>query len=372
MDGNMESPKDRFDDKIDSINERKVLLLQWRNELDENEAVNPFFEPYREGAKKNFLDAYIHSKYGWHKYGDMYQKIHEARRELWIDEGHKQLEAILQKKLFDLQCLWRAEQLTFKEIEICYDFEIWENDVFNCPFLDLITEEEIDLYHDFLMQDALDRNDIEFDNWQNYDEIKEGNQNIEESYLMPEWYDYHNSRTGKGVLLLMGDIRGEKEDFYMNLVHEKERKEKPEQYVASEPRPYFNYLDDEVIKFFVTTFEDETAQKNYHQHSKLYLGSDNDAMRYYELLEELNGLHDLVPVPSHYDFREALEKGYNRYYLNKIAEHLPIAYEQYLFHKKMGLSFESKKDEMIDVRVFLTKRILKGRELNGEERNFNF
>ena len=372
MDDNKETPKDRFDEKIDSINERKDLMLQWRKELDENEAINPFFEPYREGAKKAFLDAYINSKYSWHKYGDMYQKIHEARREKWIDAAHDQLEAILQKKLFDLQCLWRAEQVTFKEIEICFDFEIWEKEVFNCPFLDLITEDEIDLYRDFLMQDTLDPNDIEFDGWQNYDEIKEGNQNIEENYLMPEWYDYHNSRTGKGVLLLMGNIRGEKEDFYMKLAHEQERKKNPEYFENREPTPYFHYTDEEVIKFFVTTFEDATTQKNYHQYSKLYLGGDDDAMHYYDLLEELNGLHDLVPVPSHYDFSQALEKGYNRYYLNKIAEHLPIAYEQYLFNKKMGLSFESEENIMIELRDLFIERITEGRVLNGEEPNINF
>ena len=372
MDDNKETSKDHFDEKIDSINERKALLLQWRKELDDNEAITSFFESYRGNAKKDFLDGYINSKYLWHKFGDNYQKMHEASRERWIDDAHKQLEAILQKKLFDLQCLWRAEQVSFKEIEICYDFEIWENDVFNCPFLDLITAEEVEMYRHFLAQENLDMNDIEFDGWQNYDEIKEGNLDVEKSYLMPEWYDYHNSRTGKGVLLLMGDIRGEKEDFYMDLVLKKEQKDNPEAFEHRESTPYFNYMDEEVIKFFVTTFEDETTQKNYFEYSKLYLGGDNDAMYYYELLDDLNGLHDRIPVPSHYDFRQALEKGYTRYYFSKVAEHLPIAFEQYLFTKKMGLSFKRKKNRMINLRDFFTERILKGRELNGEERNFNF
>jgi hypothetical protein len=372
MEENNEAPQDQYDQKIDSINERKRLLLLWRKELDENEAITPFFDPYREGAKKDFLDHYIDAKYSWHQYGDTYQKINESRREQWIDEAHQQLEAILQKKLFDLQCLWRAEQISLKEIEISYDFEIWEKDVFNCPFLDLITEEEVDMYRNFLTQDNLELNGIKFDNWQNYDEIKVGNQNIEESYLMPEWYEYHNSRTGKGVLLLMGDIRGEKEDFYMNLVNEEEGKINPEYFEYKESAPYFNYMDEEVIEFFVTTFEDETTQKNYFQYSKLYLGGERDAMHFCELFHDLVELRDAVPVPSHYDFRQALEKGYNRYYLNKIAEHLPIAHEQYLFAKKMGIAFDTKRKALIDVRDFCSERILKGRELNGEELNFNF
>jgi hypothetical protein len=372
MDDNNETPKDQFDKKIENINERKELLLQWRKELDENNDINPFFEPYREGSKKDFLDAYIDKKYLWHKYGDFYQRHYEARAEYWINEAHNQLEAILQKKMFDLQCLWRAEQVSIKEIEICFDFDIWEKEVINCPFLDLITEEEIDMYIGFLTQENLELNDIEFDDWQNYDNIKEANKNIEESHSMPEWYDYHNSRTGNGMLLLMGDIRGEKEEFYMNLVRENERKKNPKPVETSQPFTYFNYFDEEIIKFFVTTFDDETTQKNYFQYSKLYLGGDNDAMHYYNLLEELNDLHDTVPVPSHYDFRQALEKGHNRYYLNKIAEHLPIAYEQYLFNKKMGLSFETKKNTMINLRHFYTESLLKGRLLNGEEPNLNF
>ncbi len=379
MDNNKETPKDHYDLKIDDINERKALLLQWRKELDENEAINPFFEPYKDGAKKNFLDHYINVKYLFHKHGDTYQKINESRREQWINEAHKQLEAILQKKLFDMQCLWRAEQISIAAIKICYDFEMWEKDVFNCPFLDLITEEEVEMYRDFLVQDNLEVTDLEFDRWQSYDEIKEGNRNVEESYLIPEWYEYHNSRTGKGVLLLMGNLRGEKEDFYMNVVDDKERKVKPDQIEYKETLPFFNYMANDVIQFFVTTFEDQSTQKNYFEYSKLYLGGDRDAMHYYELLGELNLLHDKVAVPSHYDFRQALEKGYHRHYLNKIAEHLPIAYEQYLFTKKMGLSIDSDYNKidaedniMIKVRDFYIKKILKGREVNGEEPNFNF
>jgi hypothetical protein len=40
----------------------------------------------------------------------------------WIGLASKYLEIIQQKKLFDIQCLWRAEKLELKEISICYQF----------------------------------------------------------------------------------------------------------------------------------------------------------------------------------------------------------------------------------------------------------
>ena len=32
-----------------------------------------------------------------------------------------------EKKLFDLQCLWRAEQIELESVEICFDFIIITN-----------------------------------------------------------------------------------------------------------------------------------------------------------------------------------------------------------------------------------------------------
>ena len=57
----------------------------------------------------------------------------------------ERLKEILQKKLFDMQCLWRAEKIIIPEINVSSDFRYWEANIFNCPFIEPVTENEIEI-----------------------------------------------------------------------------------------------------------------------------------------------------------------------------------------------------------------------------------
>ncbi len=71
-------------------------------------------------------------------YGKRYANNEEQHGIKWVSKVSDHLQYIQQKKLFDAQCLWRAEQLDIPDIQICYDFMIWEKDILNCPFIDVL------------------------------------------------------------------------------------------------------------------------------------------------------------------------------------------------------------------------------------------
>ena len=193
---------------------------------------------------------------------------------------------------------------------------------------------------------------------------------------MPEWYEFHNSRTGNGSLLLLPNIRGEKEEFYMTLFRKKNAEEHKAKIAASPPqmfdqRPSISCYEEKDFMFFVETFEDRETQikmRNYNEDKK---SSDNQDIEYDMLVDRMIEENEYIPIEAHYDFREALKKAHTKFQNKKIAEHLPMAHEQYLFNKKMGFLVETKK-AFREIRKIYYDGILEGRVLNGEPRNFDF
>ena len=165
------------EDKINEALDEKELKKQWRKEIEENEAMQNYFKSFNSSSVKSFIDNYINNKMGWMRFGDFYKEKAEREASQWIELAHEHLQAILQKKLFDIQCLWRAEQVQLEGVEICFDFTIWEKEIWNCPFIEPITAKDIVMYSDYLQTAELQLHDCyDLNEWQNYEEIKESYQ----------------------------------------------------------------------------------------------------------------------------------------------------------------------------------------------------
>jgi hypothetical protein len=364
---------------IEKLVHEKELKIKWRQELESNPAVVHYFQTFKGNALEDFLGTYLNHKYLYYTYGEMYQKMSDQRRDQWIDKAHEQLKNILQKQLFDKQCLWRAEQITLEGVEITADFGLWSDDIFNCPFLDPITWTDIEMYQAFLASDGLDRFTIEYstNDWQDYKAFKNSydSNDSTDSLEMPEWYDFHNNKTGNSSLFLMQDIRGAKENFYIDLYF-KDLKPRRDAEIAereknSDKRPFLYGGSEEHLAYFINTFEDRDCQKKYkYCHEMTH---NHDPFDFHELIDSVIEAEEPIPVSSHSNLLEAVEIAYNSYCLHKIAAHLPLAFEHYLFTQKMEISTESKKiNYYLDIKMIISDQILKGRELNGDEPDFNF
>lgn len=366
--------------KVDEATEKIVnaedLKIKWREELENNPAVHNYFKGFYGNAMEDFLKSYIQNKYLYYTYGDFYGQKNETKGEYWIHQAHENLKPILQKKLFDMQCLWRAEQLNIQGIETAFDFKIWEYEIMNCQFLDPITTDEIALYQSFLLQiDDFDSN-YDFYDWQNYDEIKAAQESDGDDIDdMPDWYEFHNTRTGKSSLLLLPDTRGTKENFYLDLVREKSRieseKNKPE--AESDTRPFISPFDKETVSTFIKKFEDAETQKNYKNYIKgsAHLRFENSTFR--SIVSAIFDAGENIPIASHHNAMEAIEKAYSNYCAKKTAEYMPIAHEQYLFNLKMGFMHKNEMENyFIKFATNVKDMILEGRELNGEAKDLDF
>lgn len=374
-DDNISKQSNYYDKRITDLHEEKELKIKWHKEILENASMQEHFKNFHPASIDTFITFYLSEKYFAYKYADTFEQRIEEKRSRWIDEAHEHLKTIQHKKLFDLQCLWRAEQLTLEGVQICYDFEAWGEDILNCPFLEPITKDDIRMYQEFLLTADIDFREVSsLYELQNYDQIKEEYTSDDDVNPMPDWYDYHNVRTGNSALLLLPDTRGEKEDFYTDLFRKDRDKDLPPRapYVMDD-RPFLSTSSIEKVMFFVNTFEDEETQKKYANYKEINKRSTRDEEHdVSELIMYMDEEEEYIPIEAHYDYREALYKAYNSFKLKKLAEHMPLAQEQYLFNRKMGFTIDAKDNFYSDLRDKYLEMILKGRELNGEEKNLEF
>jgi len=318
------------------------------------------------------------------KYADHYKKQNEERVSRWTDAATEHLSIIQQKKLFDAQCKWRAGLEIYEGIEICFDFEVWEHDVMNCPFIEEPTMDDVELYIQFIDRENNTEEMQSDDEWQDYDGLKQAYNTDEENRNMPEWYEFHNSRTGNGILLTLPDVRGELEEFYKNLARkEKQKDHKPaKDYVPPDDldKPYLDYYDKFIQLDLAKIIEEKESFfifKNYVEVTERKDKWENE--RAMENLIYLSNIKDeLIPIEAHQDYRKALEIAYQRYRLKKIAENLPLASEHYKRErqlKQMGIDSYLEKEDYsfyLQLRKIHADTILLGRKLNDEPQDFNF
>jgi len=371
--------QDRIDKSIEKLNTEKELKIKWRNEFMNNKPFMKYLEEFRVGSSKSPIDDYITIRYRWFEHGNLFKDILEKERTKWIDFAFIGLGAILQKKLFDLQCLWRAKQITIPSINISKSFDKLERDIFNCDFLDPITEVEIAMYQDFLTQGDFIFNDYEdFCDWQNYEVIKYDFECECFESMASAWYSFQNKITGNSKLFLLPDSKGIREQFYLDLVKSHRYKMNPQEALKenqiTDSRPFFNIYEDKILLHILKSFDTKEAQNLFEYYYEGFERRQDENEVYKSIFNELIKVNEVVPIESHINFKEAIKKAYHRYKCKKIADHMPIAYEQYLLNRQFGFSIPSNSDSILWTMLILSveNTILDGRELSGESRDFNF
>jgi len=133
---------------------------------------------------------------------------------------------------------------------------------------------------------------------------------------------------------------------------------------------WLNYHKPGWMTWFVNTFEDKETQEVFRK-----FGGEIDFDKYDEYLENdletLANADKIVPIEGWFDWKEAIHKAAMKYRIEKIIEALPLAYQQYRINIDMGLAFETQKNQY-SIENWYHENILRGRELNGEPRDFNF
>ena len=375
----------REEDKNQDI---KNIQEEIEKDLRENPKYNSFFEKYHPNSKDLFIDSYKWKKSDWLKYEDIYLNSEEESVFKYKIMAEECLWQIQQKKLFNLQCEWRAENTELDEISFTGDFMKWERNIRNCTFIDPISEDEVELYKEYILSDDFERVYFESDiEWQNYSDLKKSFHGDEHSdefgyFHYPEWYQYYDNRFGTSYLMNLPDIRGDKEMFYSDIYYKNKRKEieiekkrKIREGTYNEQkfdsRSYAGAYGD-TLEEFVMNYENEKIQRLYRADQAMPLEIEEDE----ELFRALNTLMEAkekIEMSSGEEWRIAIINTARNYENSRIYDCFDSVYNEYLQRSQMGISYETVEDKSLE-RMYQHSRkiILSGRKINGEPEDFNF
>jgi hypothetical protein len=299
-------------------------------------------------------------------------KKQENRDLEYYNEAEAIIWEIQQKILFNYQCLWRAEKVKTEHVELVSDFLYWGHKIKNCPFIEPISEEEVAMYKNYLETSDVDDyyESYNYYDWQDYDTYKKEASGDEEAIAYPDWYEYYDMRMGTGALLLMPDIREEKERFYMDIYSENWRATHPQPEQGNvRMKEFIKYYDYEnVVRKFAEKFEDSKTLKYLDAYKSETSKSDNIDFELF--VHKLCDINEVLPIEPHYDWRIALSRAYNKYVRGKIIIQLDNVFRDYQSKINMGIGFAE--DNKPNDYKFRKDIILKARVLNGEPPDLNF
>jgi len=365
------------------------------------EAMAPYFAQSRPHMARMYAQAkasaYLKGPFLLKQAGARFVEIREAAaHDLW---------EIQQKKLFDLQCRWRAGLLSLPGVRHTQDFRQWEKYVEYCPWLPPIMADEVALYEAYLRSDRYvpGRNW----SWQNYDTFR----NTAESggdddagdddgysaaehrayHSLPAWYEYHNAATGTNYLLTLPDVRGEREAYYIGLAEADKAEKLAAQralgdMAASLPwHPLIGHHSDYTAYF--QQFEDPAELPRL---LRWYEADCDDSRRRHGYLFEATSWMERAlepqaspwPIAAHADWRLAVIEAGMRAWGHQLADVLTEVWQEQEQNRALGLPVTGPRVygdrppfaalDWTEEESYQPKFILRGRELAGEPRDFNF
>lgn len=346
-----------------------------------------FFADYTEEACEQFVKSYGYQRQKAVLNAKQTIRQIEGPREMrYRPETEHVYDMLLQKKLFNLQCLWRAEQAEVPGIWMAWHFHYWSEHIRECPFIEPVTDAEIQTMQAFLLDDNYeDTTDWWLPDWQDYDELTEQDADGDYPY-MPEWYEFYDGRMGTTYLLGLPDVRGEKELVYRKLMFQKAHEEYTAKQAATAgtsaaPEPHRNSycpVNAEMCYAFALKFEDGHFQAIFkhlwnEQRRKEEQEEDYDVEDYIETLEDA----ETPPiVTGGVNWREALKRTAQQYKNSIIADDLELLHSEYSLLQTLApqpttaeLQARYDADGLV---AMVRDQILDGRELMGEPRDFNF
>jgi hypothetical protein len=377
--------QEKFDEEIKA----ELIRQQTEEELKNNPLIQAYFSTYNQQSVESFIRNYARKKAIYITRGPAYINIKEQEDLKYKLMAEEALWSIQQKKLFNLQCQWRAEQIKLKGIDHTTQFLLLSANIQHCPYLTPVSRAELDLYIKYLRSGTVG-DFLWFDSWQDYDNFKadylhqQHSEDMEHDHDMlavriPAWYSYYDYHMGTDILLGLNDCRGEKEQKYRSLARKRQAEEIKKQNLhrTIDNRPFINAFDTGSLERFIKEFEDKKLLKYCKAVEGFNLRFD-DNMEVEEALETLRGAGESISLNASDDWREAVIEAARRYELEQTASMLPMVFQEYHFRLENGINYEQsdfdkkKADGAFQMCELARKQILLGRLLSGEEEDFRF
>lgn len=345
---------------------------------------------YESITQKVFLDSYARLLDDLHRNGPRYEENMEYLLHQHDKVARKHLWDIQRKKLFNLECQWRAEQVQVPGARLTADFEDWHEHIEQCRVVPPISPDELALYDAFLAQltdpdDLRDRN--EWTRWwfiRRYPDVEDIETEDDLEQMLPEWSHFYDLHRGTGHLRHLPDVRGDKEHRYVQAGFRAREQEDPSPPYVPDPRPRLALYGpefDDFVRELLRRFEPAATLR--HFEAKLYLDETDATEDRLDLPLALERLHNAglqpVPIRAHADWRAAVIEAANLHYLAQLRAALPRAYEDYCQRETLGISHARPRErkrylkEGPHVRFeALAEQVVKGRAALGEPEDLDF
>ncbi len=379
---NKENLPEHLRQEVDDAEKEAIARMEIEYELRNNDRYKEFFAAYHPDDIEEFIKSYARRKVTWVNWGKFYYEHNEDHQLRFYNMAQSCLWQIQQKKLFNLQCQWRAEKIKIPGITSTMDFRYWEYNIKQCNFVPPITQWEFDLYVEYFQNPDAEVDPAEADyefEWQDFLRFTEEYNNSKEGeeLIIPLWYQFYDNRMGTDKLMNMNDVRGDKESRYLKLYYEYINKiapdEKSETPTKKDSNEYLSVYNPTIIEKFVRKYEDKEILKYFLSYEKSHKPMDFADELAEMAFKELKEVSDVIPVHASNDWREALIEAWEEYRGKQILKLLPLVYEDYLQKQELGISYEKEESEEINEELEEWKiAILKGRELAGESPDLNF
>jgi hypothetical protein len=358
--------------------------VEW---LEKDGQIQLYFKGFQNKSIPTFIHGYATQKARWLANKNGYENYLQHISVQYKEAGLECLKIIQQKKLFDKQCEWRAEQFTHPEIEFSRDFSVWEHNVLNCPFIEPVSQQDIEFFTEYLLS-GQEQKLAWLSNWQDYDRYKSSYEDNEEDDEFPQWYNYHDFKKGITSPLLLPNIRGKKENYFRSIGLIEQRKKRQEEIKnapsAPAPLPYL-WSGQKEMEAFMKLFEkDKSTLRAYKMYCMYFQQDENEENKeeanLWEQVEkaiyDLKDCYEPLPVFGiHHDWKEAIIATAKHWLDIQTARALPVVYDEYIFKYQSRISHSYSEEAVNTYRCFaemIKEQILLGRELSGEPRDFNF
>lgn len=363
------------------VNFLNGLEEQFEQDLLSNERYKEFFGRFQQNTIAQFCKAYAKHKRNLVEHYQYYiDKIERPKEVKYREDADGIFSLILQKKLFNQQLLWRAENVTYPEVQLAVDFIFWGNHIKDCPFIEPVSETEVAVMKQFLYDENFSHQTrFWLHLWQDYDAFMFENEEGERED-MPEWYEYYDGMLGTGALLLLPNTRAEKENFYRNIYSAWKRANVPvpsqQPYVPPPPylhQSYQNYSQ------FINLFESDYLKEIHEGYLRLFepppdKNYDADAVE--EAVRVLGEAEFPVYMLGGSLWHEAIIKCARLYKNKVIADEFDSVYEEYLMRRELQIGENAEK--MIaacfddPLHKIVLEQVIEGRKLNSEPADLSF
>ena len=126
MDNENEKLPAHLKQEVDEAQKEAIARMEIEYDLRNETKYKEFFSGYHPDDVEEFIKAYSGRKITWINWGKFYYEHNEDHQLRFYNQAQQCLWQIQQKKLFNLQCQWRAEKIKIPGIVTTIDFRYWE------------------------------------------------------------------------------------------------------------------------------------------------------------------------------------------------------------------------------------------------------